>query len=82
MDYKEVKQQVQEIFRAVFDNPGLDIDDQTSAGDVQKWDSLNHVILISEVEKKYNIKFDLNDLLNARTVADICNAVIRLSASK
>jgi acyl carrier protein len=79
MDYTEIKQEVQEIFRKVFDNEGLEIDDQTSAKDISKWDSLNHVILISEVEKKYSIKFDLGDLLNTRTVSDICNAVIRLS---
>ena len=80
MDYTEVKKEVQEIFRKVFDNEVLEIDDQTSAKDISKWDSLNHVILISEVEKKYTIKFDLGDLLNTRTVSDICHAVIRLSA--
>lgn len=80
MDYIAVKQEVQEIFRKVFDNEGLEIDDQTSAKDISKWDSLNHVILISEVEKKYSIRFDLSDLLSTRTVSDICHAVIRLSA--
>ncbi len=80
MDYAAVKQEILEIFRKVFDNAGLEIDDQTSAKDISKWDSLNHVILISEVEKKYSIKFDLSDLLNTHTVSDICHAVIRLSA--
>jgi len=80
MDYAEVKKEVQEIFRNVFDNAGLELGDETSAGDISKWDSLNHVILISEVEKKYSINFDLTDLLNTRTVSDICNAVIRLSS--
>ncbi len=79
MNYTEVKKEVQEIFRKVFDNAELEIDDQTSAKDISKWDSLNHVILISEVEKKYSIRFDLKDLLNTRTVSDICHAVIRLS---
>jgi acyl carrier protein len=80
MDYHEIKQEVQEIFRKVFDNETLEIDDRTSAKDISKWDSLNHVILISEVEIRYGIKFDLSELLNTRTVSDICHAVIKLSS--
>jgi len=82
MNYEEIKKEIQDIFRDVFDDPELEIDDQTAAGNMPRWDSLNHVILISGIEKKYGIKFDLDDMLNTRTVSDICHAVIRLSGKR
>jgi len=68
--------------RRVFDDNKLEINDSTSARDIRRWDSLNHVILIAEVEKKFGIHFDLDDMLEIRTAGDICQAVRRLIHEK
>jgi acyl carrier protein len=82
MEYNEVFGSVRDIMRKVFDNGRLEINDATSAGSINRWDSLNHVILISEIEKKFGIRFDLTDMLAIRTVGDICQAVLRLTDKK
>jgi acyl carrier protein len=78
MNKEEILSQVQEVFRKTFDKPDLIITDSMSPKDIKKWDSLNHVILISEVEKEFNIRFGLQDMLESRNVETICNTILRL----
>ena len=66
------------MFRKTFDKLDLIISDSTSPRDIKKWDSLNHVILISEIEKVFNVRFELQDMLESRSVGDICKTVLRL----
>ena len=80
MEHNEILMTVQDIMRQVFRMPHLLINETMSAADISQWNSLNHVILISELEKKYNIKFDLSDMLDIRTVQDICDKISALSA--
>jgi len=78
MNKEEVLSKVQEVFRKTFDKPDLIITESMSPHDLKKWDSLNHVILISEVEKAFNIRFDLQDMLESRDVGTICKTILRL----
>ena len=78
MTEEEIFVRVREVFRKTFDKPDLMITDSLSPRDLKKWDSLNHVILISEIEKAFNIRFELQDMLESRNVGDICKTVYRL----
>ena len=71
--------ELQQIFRTVFKTSKLEIDYSTTMDDVESWDSLSHVVLIDTVEKHFNIKFELRDMLNIESVDDICNSVIAKS---
>jgi len=78
MNEEEILRNVQEVFRKTLDKPDLIITDSTSPKDLKKWDSLNHVILISEIEKFFNIRFGLQDMLESGNVGDICKTILRL----
>jgi len=78
MTEEEIFERVQEVFRKTFDKPDLVITDSLSPKDLKKWDSLNHVILISEIEKAFNVRFELQDMLESRNAGDICKTVYRL----
>ena len=54
---EEVRQQVQEIFREVFDDPALLLSDRMTAEDVDGWDSLAHINLIVAIEKRLGVRF-------------------------
>jgi acyl carrier protein len=53
----EIRQQVQEVFREVFDDPGLLLNDWMTAEDVEGWDSLAHINLIVAIEKRLGVRF-------------------------
>jgi acyl carrier protein len=78
MNREEILNKVQDVFRKTFDKPDIIISESMSPKDIKKWDSLNHVILISEIEKAFNIRFELQDMLESRDVGAICRTILRL----
>ena len=68
MTRKEVFNGVQEIFRDIFDEDDMVIEDKTNSDDVEDWDSLNHINLVSAIEKEFKIKFALLELMTLKDV--------------
>lgn len=58
-------------------NPTL-ISDKTIQRDIEKWDSLNSLLLIDAIEKEYNIKFPIDDVMEISGVIDIKNILSKL----
>lgn len=75
MNHIEILDQINAIFRRVFENDSLQIQMETSADDVDEWDSLNHTVMIVEVEKHFNIKFKLKEVLSFQNVGDMVNII-------
>lgn len=71
MEKTEIVEKLTPVFRKVFGDESLKITDELSALDVEKWDSLSHMLLISEVEEKFAIKFRLKDLNKMANVGDM-----------
>ena len=72
MNKENILADLKTIFARVLKRDDLDLQLSTTMGDIEQWDSLNHAMLIDAVEKKYNIKFDLMDMLSMQSVGDIC----------
>jgi acyl carrier protein len=70
-------EQLNQIFRRVFDDPSLEIHAETTASDVPGWDSLSHVNLILTVEQTFGIKFTNKELLSLQNVGDLVSCVER-----
>lgn len=68
---EQISAQVQEIFRKVFDAPSLELRNEMTANDVDKWDSLSHLSMISSVEDHFGIKFKLKELVKMKNVGDM-----------
>jgi len=47
------------------------INDQTSPNNVKKWDSFHGLLLFTEIENNYNMKFTMDDIILIRNVGDI-----------
>jgi acyl carrier protein len=75
MTSKNTLERVSQICRLVFDNPDLDISLETSARDVANWDSLNHVALIMELERSFDIKFALGELQDLKNIASLIQLI-------
>lgn len=80
MEQKEILQQLNELFKKVLSNSMVELKMETTAKDVDNWDSLNHMILISEIEKYYNIRFALKEIIKLKNVQDMC-AIIQSKIS-
>jgi acyl carrier protein len=75
MDQSKVLKELNEIFIDVFEDDSISINENTTTDDIESWDSLNHIQMITAVEKHYKIRFNLNELLNFKNVGDLCKSI-------
>jgi acyl carrier protein len=68
MTREEIFNGVQDIFRDIFDEDGMVIKNATSSDEIEDWDSLNHINLVSAIEKEFKIKFALGELMTLKDV--------------
>lgn len=76
MDEKSIMPELEQVFRKVFNNESLIISRSMSANDVDGWNSLNHMILVSEVEKAFSIRLKLKDLNKMHNVGDMIDIIL------
>ena len=77
MEQDELIKQVNKIFIDIFEDKSIVLNEHTTTSDIEAWDSLNHIQMITAVEKHYKIRFELNDLLNFKNVGDLCRGIQR-----
>ncbi len=63
------------IFREVFADDSLQVKKETSADDIDDWDSLSHLNLVIAVEMKFGVKFALGELQSLKNVGDMADLV-------
>jgi acyl carrier protein len=78
----EVREQVQEVFRDVFDDPSLVLQDHMTASDVDGWDSLTHINLIVALERKLGIKFATAEISRLKDPGQNVGTFLALIATK
>ncbi len=71
----ELRDRLNQVFIEVFDNDDIRITPETTANDIDGWDSLSHVNLIVAIESKFGIKFSQKELLTFRTVGDLLSSI-------
>lgn len=64
------------VFRNVFSDDSIVLSDSLTANDIDKWDSLTHMILISEIESTFSVKFKLKDLNKMKNVGEMIDMII------
>lgn len=75
MDKNEILNQLTIIFKNIFENDAVILQMDTTANDVDGWDSLTHTSMIVEVEKHFNVKFKLKEVLSFKNVGDMVNMI-------
>jgi acyl carrier protein len=67
--------EVTEVYRKVLKSPDLTLSPESTADDVDGWDSLNHTILMAEVQKHFQIKFALKEVIKFKNVGDMLELI-------
>ena len=72
-----VQESLNEVFRNVFNNDDINIQRETTANDIEGWDSLSHVNLILGVEMRFGIRFRQKEILKLKNVGDLMDLIER-----
>jgi acyl carrier protein len=76
MDTQTILNELNLIFQDVLKREHIALTNETTARDVDGWDSLTNMQLISQIEKKFNVRFTFRDIVRLKNVGDICQAIL------
>ncbi len=75
MDSKMIYARLNKVFRDVFDDDSITVNPKTTANDIEDWDSLEHITLISAVEKEFKMKFKMGEISSMKNVGEMASIV-------
>lgn len=75
METTESLKMLNEIFRRILKKEEIILTEGTTAHDVDGWDSLTNMTLLSEVEKVFKIRFTFREMVKLKNVGDLCRAI-------
>lgn len=78
----EENRELRQLVARVFDIPVSEVTDQLERGKLEVWDSLNHLLLISEIEKEMGIEFTTDEVLEINTFKDVRKIVSKKTTMK
>ena len=76
MTREEAYSKLNEVFRDVFEDDDITVDDSTTSADVDGWDSLEHINLINAVEQEFDIKFNMGQIVSMKNVGEMADIII------
>jgi len=72
---EEILKGVQDIFIDVLEDDDIVLNYNTTSDDIKEWDSLNNILLIVEIEKKFKLKFKLEEIHSFKNVGEMCDYI-------
>jgi len=75
MKKEEPTDKLKSVFQKVLEENDITITREMTAQNIEKWDSLRHIQLISEVERAFGIKFKLREVLSMKNVGDLIDLI-------
>ena len=75
MSKEEITGKLTSVFKTVFGQENIRISRQTTSQQIENWDSLRHIQLITAVETDFKIKFKLRELMALKSVGDMIDLI-------
>lgn len=75
MERSEILAKVEDIFREELELDDLVLTDETTADDVEEWDSLSHVQLVAAMEEAFGIEFKSREILSWENIGDLIDSI-------
>lgn len=75
MAIEAIYEGLNEVFRDVFDDEDITVTKDTTADDIEDWDSLEHINLIVAVEKKFGMKFTMGEVSGMKNVGEMAKII-------
>ena len=76
MTRETVYERLNEVFQDVFDDETITVQDNTTADDIEDWDSLEHINLVVAVEKCFRMKFTMGEVTGMKNVGAMVDIIL------
>jgi len=75
MERKVIFEKLNEIFMDSLDLEEVNLTDETTANDIEEWDSLSHVQLIYDIEEELGVKFSSREVMKWKNVGEMVDSI-------
>ena len=76
IELQVITEKINNIFRDVLENEEINIKYETTANDVDEWDSLSHILLVVAIEKNFQIEFTAKEIQDFKNVGEMCEGIM------
>ena len=76
MDRKNITDALNIIFEDIIDEGPVSLTDETTAAQVEGWDSLTNIQLVVEIERHFGIRFTSEEIMYWKNVGEIIDCII------
>ncbi|MBR5091835.1 MAG: acyl carrier protein [Ruminiclostridium sp.] len=71
----KIYERINNVFRDFFDDDEIEVDAETTADDIDDWDSLNHITLMSAVEEEFGLRFTMGEVSGMKNVGEMAEII-------
>ena len=75
MNREEIYERLNEVFADVFDDDSIILSDETTAADIDGWDSLRHITLLAAIEDEFEIEFTMGATVKMTNVGEMVDYI-------
>ena len=75
MELNDIKKNISILLTSILEHDNFEMHDELTAKDVDGWDSLSHMMIITKIEEKLNIRFKLRDLNKLKNMGALVSVI-------
>lgn len=76
MSREDIYEKLNLVFRDVFDDEEIEVNDETTAEDIDGWDSLMHITLLNAIEDEFEVSFDMKTVVKLKNVGEMVDVIL------
>ena len=76
MTREEVYERLNKVFQEVFDDDSIMVNDNTTADDIEDWDSFEHINLVVAVEEEFSFKIPMGKVVTMKNVGEMVDIIM------
>lgn len=75
MNKNEITERLNKVFRDVFGDDSITVNENTTSADIEDWDSIEHINLIAAVESEFGIRFKMREVSGMKNVGEMMEII-------